>query len=466
MADGVESPPQECGGGEHHGSVHLPKDGVWLLTQVIFQDQSDQHAEFLWECDWLLHPSEKRLELQGTLFAVGNLLDDSGKVFVKHAPLPPSREDKATIDFRALPTEGGFSVELAEPELWSTVEYSGGALGRAAALQAWQRSLRPRNDAHQTPKFLCNTWGDRSCDSRIQQDFILKEIAAAARLGAEVVQIDDGWQKGRTGNSATQGGVWEGFWNLDPGFWEPHPQRFPDGLGSVAAAAKREGVELGLWFAPDSWDEHQHWQRDAELVLGLHRTLGVRYFKFDSVNATTKLAQSRVLQLLAAVRDGSGGAIVVDLDITASARPGYFGAPDCGPLFLENRYTDWHNYWPHHSLRALWTLSRWIDPLRLRMEFLNHERNQDKYQGDPLAPHRYRPTPLPPRHPFRHDHVRQPPGLVRVLQPARQLLRFRPPASKTLEKHPLRAVRRDNPPHRRRPRRPSLDGFRLHRPGA
>ena len=67
---------------------------------------------------------------------------------------------------------------------------------------------------------------------------------------------------------------------------------------------------------------------------------------------------------------------------------------EVGPLFVENRYTDFHNYWPHQTLRNLWQLSRWIDPRRLRMEFLNHSRNTDLYPGDSLAPSQYDPATL------------------------------------------------------------------------
>ena len=82
----------------------------------------------------------------------------------------------------------------------------------------------------------------------------------------------------------------------------------------------------------------------------------------------------------------SQGQIVFDLDVTAETRPAYFGLPTVGPIFVENRYTDWHKYWPHHTLRNLWQLAHYVDPLRLRMEFLNNTRNADKYAGDPLAP--------------------------------------------------------------------------------
>lgn len=68
----------------------------------------------------------------------------------------------------------------------------------------------------------------------------------------------------------------------------------------------------------------------------------------------------------------------------------------CGsaPVFLENRYTDWGNYWPHHTLRNLWTLTPYVDPVRLRMEFLNQLRNPGQYGGDTLSPAAYPPDTL------------------------------------------------------------------------
>jgi alpha-galactosidase len=60
-----------------------------------------------------------------------------------------------------------------------------------------------------------------------------------------------------------------------------------------------------------------------------------------------------------------------------------------GPLYLENRYTDWRVWFPHATLRNLWQLSWYVPPQRFRMEFLNPLRNQEKYGDDPLAPKHY-----------------------------------------------------------------------------
>jgi alpha-galactosidase len=58
-------------------------------------------------------------------------------------------------------------------------------------------------------------------------------------------------------------------------------------------------------------------------------------------------------------------------------------------MYVENRYTDMHRYWPHMTLRNLWKLSQYVDPVRMRMEFLNSDRNVALYPDDPLAPNRY-----------------------------------------------------------------------------
>jgi alpha-galactosidase len=297
--------------------------------------------------------------------------------------------------------EGGFAFDLLEPsdgdDTWVVLEFDDGVLGRTRVLHDWQAAQRPSTPSHQVPRFISNTWGDRSRDSRIQQTFLEDEIDAAHSLGVDVFQIDDGWQKGITANSALaeeRGGVWEGFWNADPEFWQPHPERHPNGLEPIVERAQRKGMHLGLWFAPDSWNDFENWQRDAEAILGFHQTYGIEHIKIDGVKARTETSLVNLRRFFHSVLDGSEGRVIFDLDVTAEVRPGYFGAIEVGPLFVENRYTDFHSYWPHQTLRNLWSLGRWVDPRRLRMEFLNNVRNTELYAGDPLAPSEYDPATL------------------------------------------------------------------------
>lgn len=356
------------------------------LTQVTLLDRTDHHENLVHEAHWLLLTAERRLSLRGNLFILEDTLTGDGLVFLKLAPLPHARPTPAPADIQA---QMGDIRLLGHGYPLATIAYTGGRFGQITAIQNYQRQLRPYRPGRDG-LLLSNTWGDRNKDGRICDAFIRREIAAGAELGVDVVQIDDGWQRGRTANSVNAGGVWNGFWAADANFWDAHPQRFPNGLGELAALAKDHGLRLGLWFAPDSSNDFANWRRDADRLLQLHRELGVCNFKLDGIKMHTRAGEQNLRRLVDAVLAESAGRIVCDLDVTAETRPGYFGLPHAGPIFLENRYTDWRRYWPHATLRNLWRLSHYIDPLRLRMEFLNHTRNADKYAGDPLAPSRYR----------------------------------------------------------------------------
>lgn len=383
------------------------------LTQITLHDQTDRHNELVHEREWLLHTNEGPLALEGNLFVVENVLTRAGLVFLKHAPLPAIRPVKNDHDLLVHPARRTFTFlghgldpldqnGGEEGYRFVTLAYAGGAAGRARALQTYQRQLRvyePGRDG----VFLSNTWGDRSRDGRINETFLHGEVLAAARLSVDVVQIDDGWQAGTTSNSVNaaqaSGGVWEGFHAAHASFWSPHPERFPRGLVPLIELASQKGLQFGLWFAPDSTNDFANWRRDADTLLDLHQTYGVRFFKIDGVKIRTKTGERNLRAFYDAVLEGSKGAVVFDQDVTAETRPGYVGMMDVGPLFVENRYTDSRRYWPHATLRNLWKLSHWIDPIRLRLEWLNNARNAEKYadsqsEADPLAPTVYRPDYL------------------------------------------------------------------------
>jgi alpha-galactosidase len=369
-----------------------------LLSVVTLQDRTDVQDNLAGVEELRLTPVGE-LRRRGCLFAIEDPLTGAGLVLLKHAPLPHARPAPNPVDLfarhRDIALLGHGAGDTGEGYPWTVLAYTGGAAGRTAALHGMQRRFRPYV-AGRDGRFLSNTWGDRNRDGRINEAFIGQEIAAAARLGVDVVQIDDGWERGTSANSVNRakGGVWEGFWAADPQFWSPHPERFPRGLQPTAAAARAAGAGFGLWFAPDSAAEFANWERDAAVVLDLHRDHGVDYVKIDGVKALTKRGEGNLWRFFQRVLDGSAGAVVFDLDVTAEIRPGYFGMMPVGPLFVENRYTDWGKYWPHATLRNLWQLAHWIDPTRLRMELLNHTRNPAAYGDDPLAPARYRPAYL------------------------------------------------------------------------
>jgi len=368
-------------------SIHL------RVNEIELMDQTDNHDELLFEREWLLMANQAPIEIRGCVLNVEDVISGCGVAFIKFAPLPHARYDKKSIDFRIFARRRTVSATLGDAPV-AVIAYCGGNIGFTKAMQGFQRLLRnyrPGRDG----LFLSNTWGDRSRDARIKEAFLLEEVAAGAKLGVDVVQVDDGWQKGRSSNSvASRGkGVWNGYWAADPEFWDADPERFPNGLECVVKAAEKKGMHFGIWFGPDSSDSAKNWKRDADHLLSFYR-MGVNYFKIDSMKTHDAVSLINQRAMFDRMLEKSDGNMVFDLDVTAEIRPGYFGLPDIGPLFVENRYTDFHRYWPHQTLRNLWELSRVIDPVRLRMELLNNTRNVKKYQGDPLAPALYKADTL------------------------------------------------------------------------
>ena len=368
--------------------------GRTRLIQAVFRDQSDVRAELVEENEWLLMTCEAETLLQGNVFVLEDIVEESGTVFVKLAPLPHARATKSDWDVR-FNGNGQFERNENDGYQWRAVAYEGGKWERIAAMHEMQREIRPYNAA-QDGLLLTNTWGDRGRDAHLNTAFMEREIEGAARLGADVMQIDAGWHSGVDANSVKSkgDGIWDGFWDSDPNFWEVDSQRFPEGLGGLFEKARAKNLRVGLWFAPDSSGEAANWERDADLLLRYHRELGVNFFKIDALKISTPQSETNFAKLFAKVKATSRGAITFDLDITAEHRFGYFGLIEPGPLFVENRYTDFHRYWPHHTLRVAWQLAHWVDPVRLRLEWLNNARNLEKYADDPLAPSLYRPDAL------------------------------------------------------------------------
>ena len=224
---------------------------------------------------------------------------------------------------------------------------------------------------------------------------MLREIERAKQMGVDIIQIDDGWQLGVTANSLRKkGGVWEGYYADNSDFWAGNPERFPSGLKTVVDKAREYGIEFGLWFSPDSSNDFENYQKDIATLMNLYNTYGIRYFKFDGVKIRNKLCEMRFIKLLQELTNRPKGDMRFNLDVTAEARFGYMYMPQFGTLFVENRYTDFPNYFPHNTFKNVWNLAHVIPTRRLQMELLNTRRNTDKYEGLLFAPNTYSPDYL------------------------------------------------------------------------
>src|SRR5690606_25828240 len=120
------------------------------------------------------------------------------------------------------------------------------------------------------------------------------------------------------------------------------------------------GVEVCLYFVPNTKYDNEAWEKDADAIIYLYKTYGVRIFKIDGQQMQSKAAETRTRKMYEKVMKETDHAVIFNYDITAGQRGGYFYLNDYGNMFIENRYTDFVNYYPYKTLRNTWMLSRYI----------------------------------------------------------------------------------------------------------
>jgi alpha-galactosidase len=367
----------------------------WHYRAVEFFDRTDQINNLVRETSALAFV--KGTDLRGNILYGQNAVSDTAILMVKEAPCSFTQLHYPGYDFN-VSTRGAEAVgmgispgDLPVGEWIRVYSLATGVCRKSETaflktLRSYQKQLR-RYIPERDEMIMMNTWGDRNRDAKLGEEFVNKEVDACVRLGISHLQIDDGWQQGLSMNSAQSSGK---LWDLwDEESWQPHAERFPRGLMPVVEHAKTQGIRLGLWFHPSNANNYANWQQDAKIVTDLYRKFGIYNIKIDGVKLPNKQSEINLRRFFDRLVRDSQGQIVVNLDATADNRTGYHYFYEYGNIYLENRYTDWGNYYPYWTLRSLWMLSKYVPAEKFQMEFLNTWRNANKYgKDDPLAPGR------------------------------------------------------------------------------
>ena len=269
----------------------------WKINAVEFVDITDRFNNLVNKVEALSYrPNFYRGNL---LFAHDNVSND-GIFILKEAPTSNVQLAYPGSDFY---TEfGNFKVIGAglnptdlHPTEWRrgygfvTGVYSGNENNSYIALRTYQQKIRIQKPGRDE-MILMNTWGDRGQDSRVREKFALDELEAGEKLGITHFQLDDGWQLGRSSNSAQKGGSLTNIWD-NKNYWEPNPEKFPNGLEPIVKKGKELGIEICLWFNPSKDNSNEYWEKDANTLISLHKKYGIRTFKIDGVNLPDKLAE-------------------------------------------------------------------------------------------------------------------------------------------------------------------------------
>ncbi|WP_243350259.1 alpha-galactosidase [Parabacteroides sp. FAFU027] len=374
--------------------IHL-KGQHWSLKAVEFFDVTDWNNNLVSERKIL---SYRKSSYRGNLLFASNGENDNGFFILKEAPCSGVQMAYQGSDFSAefgkITVNGlGIAGGDIKPDTWVKTYgcvigvYGKSELNGLVALRSYQKNIR-KLTSDRDEMIMMNTWGDRSQDSKVNEKFCLQELECAARLGMTHFQIDDGWQTGKSPNSALARGTFTGIWS-NKDYWKPDTLKYPRGLAPVVEKGRKLGIEICLWFNPSVQNDFADWEKDAQALIGLYKTYGIRIFKIDGLTIPSKQAEINLRNLFDKVLAETNNKVSFNLDATASRRGGYHMLNEYGNVFLENRYTDWQNYYPYWTLRNLWQLSKYVPAEKLQIEFLNKWRNAKKYGDDRFAPARY-----------------------------------------------------------------------------
>lgn len=371
------------------------KGNHWRGRAVEFRDITDWNNNLVEERNFI---SYRKASHRGNLLIVSDGEGEGGFIFLKEAPCSSVQLAYKGSDFISdfgsfMVTGIGVGPEDISPDkltrAYSSVvcTFGGGELSALSSLREYQKKCRIL-DPTRDEIVMMNTWGDRSQDAKVNEAFCLDELEKCACLGISLFQIDDGWQAGKSPNSAVANGSFKDIYS-NGSYWSPDPRKYPRGLKPIVDRGRELGIETGLWFNPSVQDDFADWQKDAATIVRLWRDYGIRMFKIDGLTVNSKIGEENLRRMFDRVLAESGNEVMFNLDATASRRPGYHFFNEYGNIFLENRYTDWGNYYPYQTLRNLWQLSRYVPAERIQVEFLNNWRNAAKYGADRFAPANY-----------------------------------------------------------------------------
>lgn len=135
----------------------------------------------------------------------------------------------------------GVEITLAPGETWttpvSTGQYTSGGFGAASrASHSYVREHVLPAPGEPRP-VLYNSWEATAFDVTFDGQRELAELAA--RVGAELFVVDDGWFGARDSDRAGLGD------------WSPRPAAFPEGLRPLSDHVHGLGMRFGLWVEPE-----------------------------------------------------------------------------------------------------------------------------------------------------------------------------------------------------------------------
>lgn len=256
-------------------------------------------------------------------------------------------------------------------ESWATwtILWSGGNDGMQLALKRFDRTrypVFPERDMF----ILSNTWGPADPDGArfTEQDYLMKEIPALADLGIEVMQIDDGWQKG---------GRYSGARDFEP--------RYKDGWKTLKKEADKYNLRFGLWVTAK-------YCTDKEMEKNIDE-LGFISWKvdFDQLHSRKdyedRIRKYRDVMKYAPMK--TQFSLCPEYD---DPRYGWYYCKEFGSIYFQNVQESLPEHLtmvPYQVLRQHWMMTKYFNSNKLQVQMQNPKRSNAERSDAPQYSHSY-----------------------------------------------------------------------------
>jgi hypothetical protein len=257
-------------------------------------------------------------------------------------------------------------------ECWATwtIVWTQGNDGMQLALKQFDRArypVFPERDMF----ILSNTWGPADPDGARFTDeaYLMREIPSLSKIGVEVIQIDDGWQKGK------------GRYNEAMGF----VPKYKNGWKDIKAEADKYGLRFGLWVTAKL-------STIEELNKNLDE-LGFISWKvdFDQLDDRTDY-EDRISKYRAVMKHSWMKTQFTLCPEYDDPRYGWYFCKEYGSIYFQNIQESLPAHLtmvPYQVLRQHWLMCRYFNSNKLQVMLQNPKRANPLRSDGPEHSHSY-----------------------------------------------------------------------------
>ncbi|MBS0027699.1 alpha-galactosidase [Chitinophaga sp. 22321] len=303
-----------------------------------------------------------------------------GVCVVKESPKCVNQKAHYTGSFYSSPiglsvTGWGLSAKEILPEryreCWATwiILWDGGNDGMQLALKKFDRArypVFPDRDMF----LLSNTWGPANPDGAqfTDENYLMKEIPALANVGVELMQIDDGWQKGGRFSDA------KGF-----------TPKYKNGWKDLKAKADEYKLRFGLW-ATAQYVTTEELRKNVDELGFVSWKMDFDHLK-DRKDYEDRTQKYRDVMKYAPMK--TQFTLCPEYD---DPRYGWYYFKEYGSIYFQNIQEGLPEHLtmvPYQVLMQHWLMSKYFNSNKLQVLLQNPKRSNGDRSDAPLHSHSY-----------------------------------------------------------------------------